>query len=66
MKLTININCDNDTFQNADASLVGELKLIIDPALMNLQVELDSMVYPVGFKLFDSNGNAVGELKLTE
>ena len=67
MKLTIDIDCDNDVFQAIDASLAEEVMEVIDDGLCRLQHELESdknrdNVIFIG--LYDSNENDVGTLRL--
>ncbi len=62
MKCTIAINMDNAAFDEgrADLELVGILENIQD-GLLRMGADPDSHM-----NLLDSNGNRVGEMKITE
>jgi len=57
MNVTIKVNCDNAAF---DEGLTEELTRIVNKALTYVSSDR-----PLEAKLFDSNGNAVGTIKVT-
>lgn len=64
MKLTIEIDCDNDAF--ADGKLTNEVRSIISFALMDLTHDIEEHLFgndlTEEIALFDTNGNHVGLL----
>jgi len=59
MKMTIEINCDGDAFQ--DGNLVSECLSIINKNIVYLKHGV-----PDTLLLFDVNGNVVGEANITD
>lgn len=60
MKLTIEIDCDNDAFQWDNG--IGEVGKVINAGLIGLNEALEDGTKSYKAMLFDSNGNDVGLL----
>ena len=63
MNITININTDNDGFQE---SMNGETARILER--LSLRLNRDEIDIQIGERvsLFDSNGNNIGQLEVTK
>ena len=63
MNITININTDNDGFQE---SMNGETARILER--LSLRLNRDEIDIHIGERvsLFDSNGNNIGQLEVTK
>lgn len=64
MKVTITINCDNAAFGDYDTNGC-EVARILQQAASGVD-GTDLVPMASDFTLFDSNGNRVGEMKVTE
>jgi hypothetical protein len=60
MKLTIEINTDNEVFRSGS---VEEVKRIIIEGIEKLNIAMTSDVWSTSIGLFDINGNRVGILE---
>ena len=63
MNITVNINTDNDGFQE---SMNGETARILER--LSLRLNRDEIDIQIGERvsLFDSNGNNIGQLEVTK